>query len=189
MTDDLRTSLYATGGAVSPGTMLDEAVAHALADAAANAVNAQQQAMISRLAALNQACVLLLSQFGASAATGGANPSGAAAADAADLVDVASEGLVAVTSAPAEGGAGGALGELTSLSVALALLDAGDSLGSVATLSTLLQAIAIARFAETGSDQYAAAAALAETMIGNATSRYEELARFAADFAGRISGG
>jgi hypothetical protein len=177
-----------------PEAMLDGALCNALGLAAYNAVTAQQQAWISRQAAVTMACAGMISLcFGA---TGGpaappaaqpTNASGEGAASegsAADLVETAraaAEGLGKADGARAGGSApAGAAG----LARSLVLLDAGDQLRGATTLATLLSALALSRFVLTGDAKYAAAAEAAQRMQAEATDQYARICTLARESGG-----
>jgi hypothetical protein len=177
-----------------PEAMLDGAICNALGLAAYNAVTAQQQAWISRQAAVTMACAGMISLcFGA---TGG--PAAAPAPHAADGSGdgAAAEGsagkLVETARAAAEGlgkgdpalAGGSALDGVTGFARSLVLLDAGDQLRGATTLATLLSALALSRLVLTGDPKYGAAAEAGQRMLAEATDQYERICRSDLDGAG-----
>jgi hypothetical protein len=140
--------------------------------AAANAVVLQQQVAITRRAAVTSAASAMLALFSSGGDAGGDKaPAGGGGSTA---LAAAAEAAAAQASAASD-----AFPRAAGFSAGLAALDAGNVLGNVATLSTLLSALALARYVETGEDRYITAVNAAQQMLENATSEYERVCRFA----------
>jgi hypothetical protein len=166
----------------TPAEALDDAIAETLAMALRNAASAQQQAWVGRQAAVTMACAGMMSLcFGttastppeASAAGGGTDTHGAQA-----LADAARRGLAELgESGRAAGAEDSSARKVVGFAKALACLDAADMLRGAATLSTLVQALALAKYVATGDDRYATAAEAGEHMLARATAEFERFSR------------